>query len=99
MDQKKGKAGSMIREIQETSGAMIEVAEEDAQCTVNIKGGKGQRDKAIRMVGDLNNNQQSGFPRASQVAGVHLRDTSPLAELRWEMESHYWHHVIELFKC
>ena len=40
---------------------MIEVAEEDAQCTVTINGGKGQRDKAIRMVGDLNNNQQSGY--------------------------------------
>ena len=58
-----GKGGSMIREIRDTSGAKVDIKEEnqDDQCNVIICGTKEQRDKAIKMVGDLNNNQQNGF--------------------------------------
>ena len=56
-----GKAGSVIREMRETSGASIEVKETETNCSVIIRGGKEQRDKAVKMVGDLNNNNQAGL--------------------------------------
>ena len=71
-----GKAGSMIREMRETSGASIEVTEADSKCTVTIRGGKDQRDKAVKMMGDLNNNNQNGF-RSKDVRSARDRSVSP----------------------
>ena len=71
-----GKAGSMIREMRETSGASIEVTEADFKCTVTIRGGKDQRDKAVKMIGDLNNNNQNGF-RSKDVRSARDRSVSP----------------------
>jgi len=49
-----GKAGAVIKDMKETSGARIEVTEVDNKCSVIIKGEKEQRDKAVKLIGELN---------------------------------------------
>ena len=72
-----GKAGSVIREMRENSGASIEVKETGTNCSVIIRGGKEQRDKAVKMVGDLNNNSQAGMFLSKDLRGVSGEKTSP----------------------
>merc|ERR1719341_2732733 len=72
-----GKAGSVIREMRETSGASIEVKEADTSCSVIIRGGKEQRDKAVKMVGDLNNNQSGLFLSKDMREAVPGEKSSP----------------------
>ena len=74
-----GKAGFVIREMRENSGASIEVKETDTSCSVIIRGGKEQRDKAVKMVGDLNNNSQAGLflSKDMREADTSERSSSP----------------------
>jgi len=56
-----GKGGSEIKRLKEVSEAHITVTEEDSSCKVTIKGSKGQREKAVKLIGELNKDTSDAF--------------------------------------
>jgi len=53
-----GKAGSVVKSMRESSGADIQVSEVDEKCSVVIKGSKEARDKAVKLIGELNSTKE-----------------------------------------